>query len=673
MTTLRKLLTICSITVSLAMTANERTMEEAFRIGESHIKLSQPKAVLTPASVPMTRSVSPSYFAFNVEDNKGYIIVSADDRFQDILGYSDSGSFDVALTNPSFEFWLKSISSEMESAMAGRSNISAKKASLHAVSAPDIAPLLTTKWGQWAPYNNDCKETGSLRPTIGWVPGPAPTGCVATAMAQVMRYHQWPPAYTNGSDTYQYNWDIMVESYDGSESAEAIDQVAKLMSHCGKAVNMKYTATESGASTFDIPNALVSKFGYDEESIRHIWRNSYGYDAIHEMLYNELKEGRPVITGGTYFSSSNSGHEFVLDGCNSDGFFHVNWGWGGISDGYFRLSAMQPSELDFNYSFDMDFIIGIKPQTNTDTSMHRPVITPFGDLQLAWTDDESVTAYCSMDDLRVTTVNSPYSGFINSGTSTFNRYNDKIICKFTDLSTGEVKTSYDEHFEFKHGSYYTEIAIRFYGLNLLNLKENTSYKFTLHYQLTNDNTLYDVEFGPGRRSYFIIERIGDQLKITQPKVESNISANFGNGSDRILHRNGQGFAVDFKNNSDTEYLGTVKCRVTDSYGNPVEALYSYIMLDLKPGESSSENFTLYNASQVEPGNYTMALYDYRDKLISDNISVELFDYKLEINAENFPDNAFREYISASFDSDRDGALSDQEIDAAYQFILMSLN
>lgn len=669
MNKLKQILTLGAILMPLAVYAEGRTFEEAQNIGEKFLQISNPKAQLTPAEALMTRSESMNYFAFNVGENNGYVIVSSDDRFEDILGYSDSGNFNLALENSTFKYWLQSISSEMETAVGnGKKDVS--KAPMRSVSAPDIAPLLTTKWGQWAPYNNDCKETGSLRPTIGWVPGPAPTGCVATAMAQVMRYHKWPPAYTNGSDTYQYNWDLMVDSYDGSESEEAIDQVAKLMSHCGKSVNTYYESSQSGASQFNVPNAMVHTFGYDGESIRLVWRNSFGYDALHEMLYTELRNGRPIIAGGNYYGqgTADGGHEFLLDGCNSDGFFHVNWGWSGSCDGYFRLTAMQPSEYDSNYSFDMDFIIGIQPQKGEANETDRPVITPFGDLQL-WSNEETVYKSTWMDDLTITTVNTEYHGFINSGTATFRRYSDKIICKFTDLDTGESVTTYDDHFELERGRYYTEMPIRFYGYDLNNLKENTPYKFTLHYQLCDDDTLYDMEFGPGRRSYFIVERIDNQLKITQPKVESDIRANFGNGSDRILRRTGQGFTVDFKNNSDTEYLGAVKCRFTDSYGNQVDALSDYIMLDLKPGESSSENFTLFNISQAAAGNYTMSLYDYRDKLISDYQNVELYDYKLEINASNFPDAAFREYVSTNFDYDGDGSLSESEIESVYQINL----
>lgn len=127
---------------------------------------SNPNAVLTSASEALSRSESPKYYVFNVDDNAGYVIVSSDDRFQDILGYSDHGSYDSMLENPSFHFWLAAMSAEMASSPA---SLSIDTPSYKA-KAPDIAPLMKTKWGQGAPYNNECWESGPLRPEIGWKP-----------------------------------------------------------------------------------------------------------------------------------------------------------------------------------------------------------------------------------------------------------------------------------------------------------------------------------------------------------------------------------------------------------------------------------------------------------------------------------------------------------------------
>lgn len=104
-------------------------------------------------------------------------------------------------------------------------------------------------------------------------------------MAQVMYYHQWPQVYHYGNISYEFNWDIMEPSYTGNESEESIDQVAHLMKYCGNAVNMKYAVNESGASTFAIPQGMVNYFGYDGSTIRKIWRDSYSYDVLHDMLF----------------------------------------------------------------------------------------------------------------------------------------------------------------------------------------------------------------------------------------------------------------------------------------------------------------------------------------------------------------------------------------------------
>lgn len=688
----------CAMLCPLTISARVRTADEAQKVAENYLKTSLQDASLTPATNPATRGEADNYFVFNVGKDNGYIIVAADDKFQEVLGYADSGNYASALSNPSFVFWMNNLSEEMAKASAnpagapypaGNANVVAatnplenaqlskdawKAPVTRAVNAIDVEPLLKTKWGQGAPYNNECWETGSLRPTIGWTPGHAPTGCVATAMAQVMKYHAWPQAYGEGADAYEYKWDLMADSYDGSESEEAIDQVAKLMKHIGTSVNMQYYASESSASPFAIPNALVGKFGYDDATIQKLWRDSYGYVELHNILYKELAEGRPVIVGGDY-PDSDMGHQFVLDGCTSDDFFHINWGWNGYCDGYFRLTSLRPADYGTGgsqqgYSFNVDFTIGIQPKRNIDPNELRAVITPLGDLCLNFDQDSEEIFYSRTETyINISTINGTYAGFMNTGCGDFyGEYRgDKInfVTRVDNLTTGEFVNyvEHDVYHETLHPGYYTSyFRINNPARKDIEMEDGNQYKVTLYYKYADSEDYIPVKFAPGRRSYFIMETADDgKIKFTFPSSTSALTASLPADFTRLQRRNPQTIDLSLSNPGDEEYLGAVKCRFTDANGNICKSLTDYVMVDLLPGQSTTETLTIYNVASVQPGTYTLGLYDFRNRLISEPREIELYDYTLTIDETNFPDPAFREYVASNLDADHNGALNDAEL------------
>lgn len=191
-----------------------------------------------------------------------------------------------------------------------------------------VDPLLWTQWAQKAPYNSLCPE---------YEPGEkSATGCVAAAMAQVMAYWRYP------ADAF--DWDNMLPNYntlDGlSATAEQIDAVAELMLACGTSVNMNY-GKSSNSNTYIVPVALAGLYGYNPGA-RYVQRRNMSYAEWAELLRNELRNGRPVLYRG---ASSSAGHSFVVDGFREDGFFHVNWGWEGKSDGWYRFTMLTPPNL----------------------------------------------------------------------------------------------------------------------------------------------------------------------------------------------------------------------------------------------------------------------------------------------------------------------------------------
>ena len=293
-----------------------------------------------------------AYYAFNIGDNDGFVIVSGDDSLTELVGYSDSGSFDSDNIPDNMHSWLQTYSDYVASVQNGESK--AKRQQLGKVTTVVVRPFVTTEWNQGEPYNR-------LTPILQGNTHCA-TGCVATAMAQVMKYYEWPERGT-GSNKYQhsvfgtlsmdfsqsvYDWDNMLDIYssyfDGSNNLvpeyndEQAGAVAKLMYDCGISVNMNYWES-SGASTSRITYAFENYFNYDSETF---YRDNMTSEKFMTTLLAELDERRPALICGTGLGGA---HAFVADGYDSNNFVHINWGWGGISDGYFNINYLDPDNL----------------------------------------------------------------------------------------------------------------------------------------------------------------------------------------------------------------------------------------------------------------------------------------------------------------------------------------
>lgn len=327
------------------------------------------------------QSTDAYYYVFNAAAAGGFVVVSGDDRTPQVLAWADRGSLDAATMPAEVKAFLQGYADELkqldtldeteaEAVLRARRLEQARHA---------VAPLLRSQWNQYAPYNNLCPTYEGTQ-TV--------TGCVATALAQVLYYYKQPatlpaeiPAYsqTLNSTTWNYDavaagtaidWASMTDTY-GSTYSEASDTaVAELMSYCGRSVKMSYAPASyggSGASQGAIAPALKQYFGYRAQ---YIDRADYTLDAFEETLYGEVAGDRPVIFCG---QSTGGGHCFVIDGYDGDGRFHVNWGWGGASDGYFLVSVLNPyntsgagaSTTNDGFSMLQSAVVGIEPGTTT--------------------------------------------------------------------------------------------------------------------------------------------------------------------------------------------------------------------------------------------------------------------------------------------------------------------
>lgn len=325
-------------------------------------------------------------YAVNFNQNLGFVLVSADTRVSPVLGFVPGIEYGIAENQPiAFKNLVFDYSKQIQDArirnLAPGQRITDLwqtyiDGSTFKAPSNSVGPLLTSIWSQGCGFNDSCPADPS---------GPcqnAVTGCVATAMAQVMNFHNWPP---NGSGSHSYNsnygpltanfaatsynWNLMPDTVNSSTPANMVAAMAQLISQCGISVDMMYSAGSSGAYSEDAERAFVHFFNYDP-SLKMLYRDNYPDSIWNLMLIYELDNQRPMY----YDGSGSGGHAFVCDGYQAGEFFHFNWGWNGGYNGYFLATNLNPGGM--NFSMYNSAIFGMKPflpqvcsgQTNILTS-----------------------------------------------------------------------------------------------------------------------------------------------------------------------------------------------------------------------------------------------------------------------------------------------------------------
>ena len=361
---------------------------------------------LTHAEASQVKADAVDYYVFNMEGG-GYIIVSGDDRAEEILGYG-SGHMDVNNLPSNVAWWLGHFKEQLEFLFANpkmsvETHSMLMSTMLRASSVPALVPCT---WDQEAPYYNQCPTYRNQH---------CLTGCVATAMAQVMYYWKYPaslpaldgysqqanssygvPALTmEALPATTLEWDKMIDDYSSVEyTTEQGNAVAKLMRYCGQAVHMEYSPDGSGAYSNDQRDAMVL-FGYSSDA-DYVEKSNYNETQWHAMMQAELEAGRPIMYGGNDYSQG--GHAFIVDGYNaSTSKYHVNFGWSGYGDNYYALNAFSANGMTFNYYQDM--IINVYPESTLETyapEMNDADNVAATSFRAVWTDQtpsENVTDY----------------------------------------------------------------------------------------------------------------------------------------------------------------------------------------------------------------------------------------------------------------------------------------
>ena len=323
---------VFTLTAFLPLSAKQVTARQALDIARKYVTPDRRSIQNVRTRSGQETTIEP-FYVFNDTKGKGFVVVSGDDAMGEILAYSDNGKLDTQNANPGVKLLLQAYRERFTQL---RQHPEAAKPVTRAVPTyKAVKPLLSCKWSQDYPYN---KKIGYNY-----------TGCVATAMAQVMFCHKWPVqgkgenSYTVAYDNKRvhadfsksrYDWAHMKDQYKHYTDVEA-DAVALLMNDAGIASNMQYTPSSSGAYDEAAERALQNHFDYTTALVR---RSDEGTAGFTEIVRQELLNGFPVYLSG-FYKLGGSGHAWVTDGLNENGLFHMNFGWGGQSDGYFSLTA----------------------------------------------------------------------------------------------------------------------------------------------------------------------------------------------------------------------------------------------------------------------------------------------------------------------------------------------
>ncbi len=576
---------------TLALLAAPLTPEQALRRvqGNSALKMPSKSGTSMKLSFSMqTQKGEPAVYIFDRPASSGYLIVSADDTATPLLGYADSGSFDANNMPPQLEWWLSEYASQIDYASAnGIKNTYAPIAN-----KKEIAPLVKTKWNQGTPYNNLCPSVNNVK---------CPSGCVATAMAQVMKFWNYPevgtgrvtatlPSGGTGEGFINlaqkpFDWNNMIDSYSGYDyTNEQGNAVATLMQAAGYAAKMDYAPGGSGALSINAAISLSKNFKYNP-NIQYLQRLYFNTSEWNEIVYNELAAGRPILYGG---QSTSVGHEFVCDGYDGNGYFHFNWGWGGMSDGYFILDALNPNSVGTGggagggYNSRQDIIIGIQP-SSVETDVY---LTQFGNL--------SASASGSNISLALN-YNGNVGNWVNAGISAVKV---RMGAEIVSVDNPEIKPQYVRL--FSNDIDIPALTLNGYNISYQGIKGNATvsipsilpngkYKVTV---CTQDANKTDAPWTPvcttnGAYNFVYVTKNGNSCSVENFN-ETELSIVSAEPTTQVYYENACRFRLSVKNNSNLELSGGFYPVLYD--GNTPAFLGEGITMSLAPGESDNVEF-----------------------------------------------------------------------------------
>lgn len=603
------LVALCAGLIAPGASARQLTVQEALAAAGGEIQ------TLGVGSVSTSRTFTLSHGDINTvyivgTGGQGYLVLSADDVAPAVLGYSDNGGFDPQNIPANMQEWLNGYSDVIALAAERGGRV------LQAPANPalkDIAPIVKTRWNQGEPYNILCPMqtvNGQVYRTY--------TGCVATALAQVVKTYEYP---TQGFDTNSYTWNNqtlsfdfgnttfdwanMTDTYNSNSTIEEEDAVAELMYACGIASYMDYGVDGSAAAGVNAAVGLVNYFGYDP-TIKYLMRDHYSLPVWSTMIHEELSKGHPIYYDG---SNGSVGHAFVLDGYRSaDGFFHVNWGWGGSSNGYFSIVTLDPDAQGIGGSTEGYFsgqsgIFNLKPAEEGSNE-----IAPVFYCQGLNTESRTYTR----DQYQNVVIGSENGGIFNYS---LGNMTVKIGLKLT-ASNGTTEYSWWTYgnFELGYG----------YGFRTFDIKSSdfpsVSGEYIAEPCVQVDNKVYEIPCLAGMISKLKVTIDGNNITVAPVPVQRQLTASSFEAL-TPFYRNRLAVVELTVSNSGDEYYGYIDARLYDSSNNMINV--GTTIVDLMDGETQTVSFSCTLPFGVKLGAGELKFFDDNGEQIGESYSVNI--------------------------------------------------
>lgn len=564
------------------------------------------------------QSNEPTLYVFNKEGGKGFVIASADDSAFPILGYSDECTFDSSNIPSGLSYWLNGYSREIAEARENNITETAESVTNPLAGMAAISPLLKSKWNQGAPYNKYCYEISSDGTQTQSV-----TGCVATSMAQVMYYFKQPAvgtgeiSYKHGdSGTYEmdfgaqkFSWSEMLPTYlPGTYTEEEAEAVAYLMKACGYSVKMDYGKGESGASGTAIAGALIDYFGYNK-NIEVQTRAWFTYNDWITMIYDNLKNVGPVVYNG---SALDGGHSFVCDGYDGNGYFHINWGWGGMSDGYYLLDALNPDEFGIGgaaggYNLGQQVILNISPETGEQI---HPQLMQFGNAKGEIKEGKLTLSLDDSDSPGFQYIN-PTPVTLTLGLKMVNATDPSQAVQYFESEKKNLEAKQGTRFNWDKDGTSVDLA-------KVEMTEGDEYNFIFATDITvSDTTEWnEVVAMPGKYNYVTVKKTADGYELVTNTVGNIEVSNFQIVSNPVYWNMPVQFSADFTNSSESQLTRNYSAVFFDSEGKECYKMENYSINVDGNSAITDDTWTSVNwykedgaGDVTEDTQFTVKLYD----------------------------------------------------------------
>ena len=572
--------------VSTPALASPRTFSQAKAIAERKaallgIKIDKKAAAKAPSMNGGTTTAVSPYYVFPFGENKGFAIVSGDDDMPEIVGYADHGTYDANNMPAAMAAFLNNYRATIEAMKQGNASAIKNIAEAKALRANNtrattaVSPLLgDIKWNQSTPYNNMCPKYDDTNLSA--------TGCVATAMAQVMMYWKYPNELKADIQGYKtstheltiagetkgqkYDWDNMLPTYTNNNYTQTqADAVAKLMLHCGKAVEMDY-GEESGANV--TPGRLAKYFGYDSDLMLDLMRTCFTLAEWTAIIDKELQAKRPILYSGR---TTEGGHQFVCDGSDGNGLYHINWGWGGYQDGYFDITILNPGQggigagnVTDGYNRYCDMIIGIQPDNGKvdEPLVEIPFITVF------YNDDQGHATGIELTKPTRQSTNEKFSINIKEWLAnlTYNDFNGKFGYGISDGNGGYQLVSNVENRKLTAGVGKEQVV---YDKTTFNIDyafaPNKTYTIYAIYSTDNGKTWKKCAY------YYMQPYVVKSTATTLSLVKTQLTANITTKETQYSGVEGT-FELSITNNGDDEFIGLINAYTSSTATCPDDAI-----------------------------------------------------------------------------------------------------